>query len=345
MIRTLSELAEILDARLDGDGNTLIKGVSSLENGGPGQLVFAEDKKTFQLAEKSRASAVILPPDSRSLGKPALRVEKPRLAFARVAEIFAPDRLAGKGVHPTAVLADDIQIDQGVVIHPHVVVEAGVKIGENVKIGAAVFIGKNCVIGAETRIYPGARILADTEIGRSCLIQSGAVLGSEGFGFVQAENGHLRMPQLGKVVLEDQVEIGANTVIDRGALDPTVVGAGSKIDSQVIISHNVRLGQECLVVSQSGIAGSSILGNRVRLGGQVGITDHVKIGDDIMIGAKSGVSKDTPEPGIYFGIPAMPARKAFRIQAGLRNFDRLREQLKELEERLKLLEEDRKERE
>ena len=342
MTRTLSELAEYLNARLEGDGNTVIKGVAGLENGGPGHLVFAENNKNLSLAEKSGASAVILPLESPGVRKPVLRVEKPRLAFARAAELFAPDRLEGKGIHSTAVIAADVEIGSGAVIHPHVVVEEGVKIGENVKIGAGVFIGRNCVLGPETRIYPGAKVLANTEIGRSCLIQSGAVLGSEGFGFVQDENGHLRMPQLGKVLIEDEVEIGANTVIDRGALGPTVVGAGSKIDSQVIISHNVCLGKECLVVSQSGIAGSSILGNRVRLGGQVGITDHVRVGDDIMIGAKSGVSKDILETGTYFGIPAMPARKAFRIQAGLRNFDKLREQLKELEEKLKVLEEGKK---
>ncbi len=338
MTRTLSDLAQFLEADFEGDGEQIISGVAGLENGEPGHLVFVENEKARLLAEKSRASAVILPLEAPGVGKPALRVKNPRLAFARVAGLFAPDHLEGEGVHPTAILADDVQIGSGVVIHPQVVVEKGAIIEDNVKIGAQVFIGKNCKIGENTRIYPGARILADTIIGRRVLIQSGAVLGSEGFGFVQEEEAHLRMPQLGRVIIEDDVEIGANTVIDRGALGPTKIGQGSKIDSKVIISHNVSLGKHCLVVSQSGIAGSSKIGDRVKLGGQVGITDHVEIGDDIMIGAKSGVSKDLLEPGIYFGIPAVPARKAFRLQGGIRSIEQLRDRLKKLEARIKILE-------
>ncbi len=338
MTRTLAELAEFLNARLEGDGKLEINGVASVDGGGPGHLVFAENEKACLLAEGSGATAVILPQEGPETKKPALRVENPRLAFARVAGLFAPDRLSGEGIHPSAVLSEDVQVGPGIVIHPGVVIEEGVTLGKNVKIGAQVFIGKNCSVGDDTRIYPGARILADTVIGRDCFIQSGAVLGSEGFGFVEAEGGYLRMPQLGRVVIEDNVEIGANSVIDRGALGPTVIGEGSKIDSQVIISHNVRLGKDCLVVSQSGIAGSSTLGDRVRLGGQVGITDHVNLGDDITVGAKSGVSKDLSEPGTYFGAPAIPARRAFEKEAGIRNINKMREQLKILKERVEFLE-------
>lgn len=340
---TVGELAEIVGGRVIGDPELIIKGVAGVAESNGNDLTFAEDAKYLAEAENSRAAAVIVPENINESRKTVIAVKNPRLAYARVASLFAPAVFYKPGIDLTAIISPKARVGKNVSIHAHVVVEDDVEIGDNVVLAPGVFIGKNSKIGNNTVIHPNVVVEYDSIIGANVIIHAGTVIGSDGYGFVSAADGHHKIPQLGNVIIEDNVEIGANVTVDRGASGPTVIGAGTKIDNLVQIAHNVKIGPDCLIIAQVGIAGSTELGKRVILAGKTGVVGHIKIGDQAVIASDSTVTKDVPPAVFYSGRPAHDHKAALREQAAMRKLPELMKTIKELEKRIKRLEEEKQE--
>jgi UDP-3-O-[3-hydroxymyristoyl] glucosamine N-acyltransferase len=332
----LSDLARSLGCELrpptaDGD----ITGVSGPRSATPETLVFAEDSRSLAAALASHAAAVLCtaklaPPGAT---KPLLVAAQPRLAFAQAVRLLAPP-LPATGVHPTAVIDPSATLDESVTVGPHAVVEADARIGAHTRIGAGSVIGAGVKIGAHGRIYPRVVLYPGTELGDHVVVHAGAVLGSDGFGYVRdAVTGeYLQFPQQGRLVIEDHVEIGANTTIDRGALEETRLSRGVKIDNLVHLGHNVRVGRDVVIAAQTGVSGSSVIGAGAVVGGQVGIGDHADIGPEVILGSGSGVltHKKVRGPGIVFwGRPARPLRQYLKELAALARLARASDQEKD----------------
>jgi len=316
MKRVLKELAEVLGASLVGDAQAEIAGIASIESAKAGDLVFVEDPKNLAAALASGASAVIAG-DFAALGtygKPVVIAAQPRLAFARAAAFLATGEGRQAGVHPSAVvdpsfhLADKVCIDERVVIRANVVIQAGTRVGAGSVIGSEVTIGHGC------RIYPNVTIYPRTTLGKRVVIHAGTVLGSDGFGYVRdRETGRYeKFPQVGRLEIEDDVEIGANSTVDRGALDVTRIRRGTKIDNLVHVGHNVDIGEDVVIAAQTGVSGSSVLESNVIVGGQVGIADHVTIEAGAILGAQSGIPSNKVIRGkgvVFWGTPARPIKE------------------------------------
>ncbi len=340
----LAEIARLIRGELIGDGDITITGVAPLEEAGEGDLTFVEDLNLLPLGEKTKAAAVIAPREAaHTIRKPLIVTEDPKLAFSKVLELFAPGPSIPVGVHPTAIVAKGAHLGQRVAIGPYVVIEEGVRIGDDVVIYPFVFIGREADIGEKTIIYPHVFIGERVTVGRRCIIHAGAAVGADGFGYLHTPEGHYKIPQIGTVIIEDDVEIGANSTIDRATVSATRIGAGTKIDDQVHIAHNCVIGRNCVLCGQVGIAGSTTLGDNVVLGGQAGVSDHCRIGSNITIAAQAGVFGDLTEPGVYSGYPARPHTQQLRVMALVQKLPDLVGQLKELrkqvEELSKLIEE------
>ena len=342
---TLPEILEIsggelLAGTLPGDG---ISGVAALPEAGPDELSFFANPKYQAALRVSRAGAVLVPAGYQSSGETAagpgapafIGVQNPSLAFARFVARFAPPpRTPTPGIAPSAIIGQDVRLGPGVAVQAYAVIEDGVELGENVSVGAHVFIGAGTVIGAGSLLYPHVTIRERTRIGARVIIHSGAVIGSDGFGF-ELQGGHyVKIPQTGTVDIADDVEIGANSTIDRARFGRTIIGAGTKIDNLVMIAHNVVIGPHCVLVAQSGISGSTRLGSYVTMAGQAGVVGHVEIGDQAVIAAKTGVSKDVPAKTVMFGIPAEPLAKAKENIANVRRLPKLAERVRKLEAEL-----------
>jgi UDP-3-O-[3-hydroxymyristoyl] glucosamine N-acyltransferase len=324
MSRSLHEIAEAIEARLQGDGAVQISGVASIASATPRDLVFVDDKKHLAAALQSQAGGVIAGEFAGgSTAKPLLIFKHPKLAFARAAD-FLRDGNRGRldsihtsaMVHSSARLAPDVFIEEGVVIAEEVDARAGSHIGAGCVIGRGAKIGRDC------QIYPRVVIYAGTALGDRVIVHAGAVLGSDGFGYVRdAKTGRYeKFPQIGRLVIEDDVEIGANTTIDRGALDETRIGRGTKIDNLVHIGHNCRIGENVVIAAQTGLSGSIVIENGVVLGGQVGIGEHAHIGEGVMLGGQAGVlpNKILRGKGVAFwGTPAQPVRQYLKQLAAL----------------------------
>ncbi len=304
----------------------MLTGVAPLQTAGPDQVSFLDNRKYAQALDETRAGAVIVHPDMASRvpeGAAAIVTEQPYVGWARVAALFHPEPPVAPGIHPTALVAADAVIDPGAeigpftVIGPRAEIAAGCRIGSHVAIGAGVVIGRDCRVGAHASI-------SHALLGNRVYVYTGARIGQDGFGFAVADSGFLTVPQLGRVVIGDDVEIGANTTIDRGSMQDTVIGAGSRLDNLVMIGHNVTLGRACVIVSQAGISGSTTLGDQVMVAGQAGLTGHLKIGSGARIGAQAGVMSDVPAGADVIGSPAQPVREFFRHVAVLRKLARKR---------------------
>ncbi|MGC1372702.1 MAG: UDP-3-O-(3-hydroxymyristoyl)glucosamine N-acyltransferase [Candidatus Sulfotelmatobacter sp.] len=314
MKRSLQHIAEAVGARLQGDGSVEIAGVASIASASAEDLVFVEDEKYLSQAVKSPAGAIIAGEFAAAAkGKPLLISKHPKLAFARASRFLQDaNRKPGEGnvhanasVHPSARLAPDVKVEPQAVIAEHAEIGAGSWIGAGCVIGRGVRIGQNCQIYPRVTIYPG------TTLGDRVTVHAGAVLGSDGFGYVRdAETGRYeKFPQIGRLVIEDNVEIGANTTIDRGALDETRIGRGTRIDNLVHVGHNCRVGENVVIAAQTGISGSAVIENNVVIGGQVGIADHVRLEEGVIVGAQAGIPSNKILRGkgvVFWGTPARP---------------------------------------
>ena len=325
---TLRALAEALGVPLEGDPDVVVSGVAPLESAGPEHISFLTDGRHVTAA---RADAAPLP-------APVLRAAAPRLALVRLIELFAVEEPAPTGTHPTAVVEAGAHVDPSASIGAYAVVEPKAVVGAGVRVGPFVYVGRGAEIGAETILHARVVVLDRVRIGRRVIVHAGAVLGADGFGYASDAGRYRKIPQIGGVLIEDDVEIGANTTIDRSTVGDTVIGRGTKIDNLVQIAHNVHVGADSIIAAQSGVAGSSRLGRGVVLAGQVGVGDHVTIADGVVLAGQAGVIGDLREPGTYLGYPARPAGQTRRVWAVTAKLPELARRVRELERRLERFE-------
>jgi len=318
---TLAEILERTGAELPRSGGAdpsrRFSDVKPLEIAGPDDVAFLENRKYVEAFTRTGAGAAFVSADLASrapAGLIPLVAERPRRAFVTLAQAFYPDRRPASGIHPTAIVDAGASLGEGVTIEAHAVIENGAEIGAGAWIGAGSVIDRGCVIGADSWIGPNVYI-GHCLIGARVQIQAGAQIGRQGFGFERDDQGPLRLPHIGRVLIGDDVEIGCNTTIDRGNSGDTEIGAGTMIDNLVMIAHNVVIGKGCTIVAQVGIAGSSRLGDHCILAGQVGVANHVTIGDRVILAAKSGVASDIPSGQVMGGSPAVPIREWRRLIA------------------------------
>jgi len=335
-------LAAELEGTLHGDPATPITGVASVDTAEPGDLVFAEAPKYLQAAMTGRASAVLVTPElAAAVPQPAkalIAVAQPRHSFVQVLKMFAPEQSYGTGVHPTALVGERVRMGAGVHIAANAIIAQDTVLEDGVAILSGVSIGAGCTIGAGTIIHPNAVLYAGVKIGRACILHAGCVIGADGFGYVQIGYRHVKVPHLGTVEIGDDVEIGANTCIDRAKTGVTRIGAGTKIDNLVHIAHNVSLGQACLIIAQVGVAGSATIGSGVVLAGQAGIKDHVNLGDGARVGAQGGVIGDVTPGVTVSGYPARPHGEKMREYAAMAALPEALKRLRAHERRLSALE-------
>ncbi len=338
MAYRLAELAEIVGARIEGDPDRPIEDVCTLEHGRPGCIAFLANSKYRRHLAGTRASAVLIrEADARDAGGlDLLIVEDPYLAYARIAALLHPEEEGTHaGIHPSAVVAEDARIAPDVWIGPHVVIESGAVIEAGGRIHAGTYVGRNVRIGEGTRLHPNVTVMHDVTIGKRCIVHPGAVIGSDGFGLARDGERWVKVPQLGSVRIGDDVEIGANTTIDRGAIEDTVIENGVKLDNQIQVAHNVRIGENTAIAGCAGISGSADIGRNCMLGGGVGVVGHLSIADGCVVTGMSMVTHDLREPGVYSsGLPAIPNEKWNRIAARLRHLDDLARRLQRLERKL-----------
>ncbi len=334
----LSHIAETLGLRLRGS-DIEITGVNTLADATPSELSFLANPKYVGQLATTRAAAVIVSEDQADQEHAVLISTAPYLDFARCVHLFANPQGSFSGQSAQSWIHPEAQIHETATIYPFVTVGRGAVIGANVQLFSGVYVGEECHIDDETIIYPNCVLMAGTQVGKRVIIHAGTVLGSDGFGFAQAASGMTKFPQIGRTVIEDDVEIGANTTIDRAALGETRVGRGTKIDNLVQLGHNVRVGRDCLLVAQVGIAGSTTLGDRVVLAGQVGVAGHIHLGDGCRIGAKSGIGQDVAAGQDMSGIPVMPHGTFLRSSAIVPKLPDMRRRLSKLEKELAALKE------
>ncbi len=333
---TAADIAAQLGGEILGDPTLVLHRFAPADRALPGDLTFAENENYFVRAEQSAASAIIVDGPFTSHRKTLIRVANSRIAFAKVLPLFFPEPLFAPGIHATAVVAATAQIDPSAHIGPHCVVGDKVRMGSRCVLRGGNHVGANCQFGEDVHLFPNVVLYPGTELGNRVRIHSGTVIGADGFGYVQDAGSHRKVPQIGNVVIRDDVEIGANVTVDRGALGPTIIGTGTKIDNLVQIGHNVTLGEHCLVVAQAGLAGSSRLGNHVILAGQVGLAGHLKIGNRVSVAAQSGVMHNIPDGEKWFGSPAMPDRQMKRQIIATQQLPELIRRVAELERRMLL---------
>lgn len=334
MNRTAGELAEYLEAKLEGRAGALISGVASPERASATDLIYVESSRQADRAAASASGCVIAPPGTRFLGKAILESPHPKFAFAKAAAWLLQRPAPSGSIHPTTVISPDAKIAANVFIGPHVVVEQDVEIGAGTTVEAFCFVGRASRIGENCHLHPRATLYAGVRLGDRVEVHSGAVIGADGFGYVFGEGHHLKFPQIGAVEIADDVEIGANTTIDRGSLDDTRIGRGVKIDNLVQIAHNVRIGEHSVIAAQTGVSGSSTLGEGVVVGGQVGIADHCSIQDGAILGAQAGIptGKIIRTKQTVWGTPARPLRKFKEQYAWVARLPELADRVRRLED-------------
>ncbi len=335
---SLKKIASLVGGNVIGNDSFIIEGINSLDAAVQGEISFFADRKYKESLGKTKASAIIVSEENLLFKGPQVVVSNPALAYARVASIFAPPVPRYPGISEQAVLHDSTRIGKDVSIYPLVYVGEEALIGDNVIMFPGVFIGDRVKIGNGTIIYPNVTILHDCQIGKNVIINAGTVIGSDGFGFVRDGPVSVKIPQIGMVQIDDDVEIGANSCIDRAASGKTWIKRGVKTDNFVHVAHNVIIGEDTIVVAQVAISGSVHIGRQVIIGGQVAISDHVEIGDRVMIGSQSGVPKSIPSGEVVSGTPAMPHRLWLKTSGIIRRLPQFNEHLRHLEKRVAELE-------
>jgi UDP-3-O-[3-hydroxymyristoyl] glucosamine N-acyltransferase len=334
----LRAIQELLGGKLIGDPETVITGLSSLESAERGDLAFLASNRLLKAAQTSKAGALITANAVPDVRCPQLLVEHPAYAFTRVAQQFFVPPYHARGVAQDLVRGDDVSIGQDASIWPRVTLGDRVSIGARVTLFPGVFVGDDSVIGDDSMLYPNVVIREGCILGARVIVHSGTVIGSDGFGYVQHGGRHHKIPQLGGVVIEDDVELGANVTVDRATFGQTRIKQGTKIDNLVQVAHNVTVGEHNILVAQVGIAGSTTLGQYVMVGGQAGLADHLRIGDHVMIAAKSGVTRSLEGNQIVSGAPVMPHATFLKAQAVIPQLPELRQRIRDLEERLQAVE-------
>jgi len=337
-MRTLKELAQLTGGTVEGDGNLKIDGVASLNVASPGHISFIASQKYLKDLNQSKASAFIVPQDLEKIDRPVIKVKKVHLALAKILDAYYPKPKPQAGVHPGAVLGKNVKLGKDVSIYPFVYIGDNAEIGDRVIIFPFVFIGNNSKIGEDSVIYSNVSIYHDVSIGKRAIAHSGMVIGADGFGFVSEEGKYQKIPQVGKIVIEDDVEIGANACVDRATLDFTKIGAGTKIDNLVQVAHNVQVGENCILVSQCGISGSCKIGKNVVIAGQAGLADHVEVGDNSMILAQAGVGGNLPANSVVLGSPAISYSASKRAMVSFPKLPEALKRISELEKRIEELE-------
>lgn len=325
----ISEIAKIFDGKLvNVNEDVEITGLKSLSTAKEGEATFVSDPKYYPQAEQSKASLVIIDKELEA-PIPQMVVKKPNIVFYKLIDLIYPEEKVEGKISPTAVIDETAEIGENTFIDDHVVIKKNVKIGNNVKIYPFVYIGENTEIGDNTTIYSNVTIFKDTKIGKRVIIQSGARIASDGYGYYQEDGKHKKIKHIGKVIIEDDVEIGANACIDRALLDETKIGKGTKVDNLVMVAHNCRIGENTLLIGQTGLAGSVTIGNNCILAGQVGIKDHITIEDNVIVAAKSGVINNLKSGKMYgSSMPAVEWTKWKRILVYLYKLPEIAKKLK-----------------
>ena len=338
MGKSLKEIARLIGGEIVGDESIEVEGVADIEEVKEGEIAFISDKKHLPRLETTQASAVIVSREIKEAKVPLIRVDNPYLAFAKVIRMLIPYEKPPKGIHSSAVVSKGVDLGKEISIGAHSVIEEGVRIGDNTIIYPLVYVGKGSKMGKNCLIYPQVMIREEVEIGNRAIIHSGTVIGSDGFGYIPHKGRQYKVPQIGKVVIEDDVEIGANVTIDRATLGKTWIKRGVKIDNLVQIAHNVVIGENSVIVAQVGISGSTEIGKGVTLAGQAGVVGHIKIGDRTIVGGRAGVLKSVPPNTIVSGFPARPHTQAKRIEASILRLPELHKLVRELKRRIEELE-------
>ena len=334
----ISEIAEMVDGTIVGDNSLLISGVAKIEDAVAGDISFISNPKYAKFIDTTAASAVFVGKDFPDTGITVIKSENPYFAFLTVLRKFHPPRKTVEaGIHPSAVIDESTQVGAEPSIGACVVVGKNCRIGDRVRLHPGVVIGDDVSIGSDTIIYPNVTVRENTTIGSKVIIHNGTVIGSDGFGFAREGQIYHKIPQVGTVIIEDNVEIGSNCTIDRATLGETRIKRGAKLDNLIQVAHNVVIGEDTVIAAQTGISGSTKIGKGVIIGGQVGFVGHIEIGDNTSIGAQSGVSKDLPPNSVYFGYPAKPIMQAKREEAGLRKLPDLIRKVSDIEKKLKKL--------
>jgi UDP-3-O-[3-hydroxymyristoyl] glucosamine N-acyltransferase len=317
---TAQAVADLVGGRLLGDGAVVLRAVGPLERAGPESLSLAVSSQYAEQLKASRAGAVLIPEAlAQAPAGPRARivVPDPHASLVSVLDAMFPTPPAVPGIDATARLGSGCVLGQDVSIGPFVVLGRGVQVGDRCRLAERVSLGDGVSVGADTVMGPGVVCYAGTRIGSRCVLKAGAVIGGDGFGYLSGQSGHRRIPHVGGCILDDEVEVGSNTCVDRGSIDDTILGRGTKLDNLVHVAHNVQLGERCLAMAGVGIAGSTRIGNDVILAGHVGVTDHLVLGSGVRVGAKSAVFGDIPSGATFSGHPARPHRQFLRAQAAL----------------------------
>ncbi len=337
---TAADIAGLAEGELRGDGSLRISGAAPLQTAGPSDLAFLADASLAAQASASKAGCLLVPKGSETLFEDftgaLVFTKNPKYAFMLALRLVEKEArpLPGPGIHPSSYVSPSARLGKGVYVGPFAVIEDGAAVAEGAVIDAQCYVGRNAKIGRAARLYPGVKIMDACEIGAEVIIHAGAVIGSDGYGYISPRGIHEKIPQLGKVIIEGRVEIGANTTIDRAALETTVIGGGTKIDNLVHIAHNVKTGKHCLIMAEAGIAGSAVLGDNVIIGGQAAISDHVTIGDNSVVMGKTGVMTNLGPNQIVFGHLAKPRLLAMKIEALLGKLPEMHKALHKIQKKL-----------
>jgi UDP-3-O-[3-hydroxymyristoyl] glucosamine N-acyltransferase len=328
---SLRIIAEKVGGQLSGDGDEVIRGINSLDFAKAGELTFAEHARLVPQVHSTNASAIIVPNEFPPIeGKNLLRVAAPRLAFIKAMVMFQPEQQPAAGIHPTAVISPEARLAEGVAVAECAVIRENARIGRKTVIDSGVHIGRDVAIGENCYIGPNVTIMHGSRLGDRVIVHAGTVIGGDGFGYNWSDGRHIKIPQIGNVVIEDDVEIGCNVCVDRATFGSTIIRRGTKIDNLVQIAHNDVIGEHVIITGQVGLSGSVTVGNRVVFGGQSGVADHITIGDDAQIGAASAVIKDVKSGQVVWGFPARPIQRVKRELASLARLPRALDQLRKL---------------
>jgi UDP-3-O-[3-hydroxymyristoyl] glucosamine N-acyltransferase len=337
--KTVSELAAHVGGHALGDGNIIIHRVASLDSAGEGEIAYVEEEKFFAVASASNASCVIAPAGSDLKAPCRIEVKSPKLAFALIAEILHPPKKRAPEIHPSSVIAKSASIGNEVFVGAFVCIGENSSVGNGTQIRAGAKVGDDVSVGDDCVIHPNVFLEDSVTIGNRVILHAGVVIGADGFGYVRDEHSHHKFPQIGTVIIEDDVELGAHTCVDRAALGRTRIGRGTKIDNLVHVGHNCDIGERVVIAAQTGISGSVVIEDDCVIGGQVGFGDHIRVQSGAVIGSKAGILPGKiVRPGVWWGIPIHPLEEYKRLNAHVSRLPQVREDLKELKKRVKKLE-------